>query len=268
MIDIEPHHISPGGLIDLHDISTRENGGLKKKEGKKAIHKLSKRLVTLQELLYAQKKNSLLVIFQAMDAGGKDSTTRRVFSKLDPSGIKVKSFKKPTEREQRQDFLWRIHHHTPRKGHISVFNRSQYEDVVAARVREIQPPAIWQGRFEHINAFERLLTSEGTVVLKFFLHISKDYQNERLQRRLDRPDKHWKFAPSDLKDRERWSDYMQAYSETIERCSTNDAPWYVVPAERRWYRDLIVLQTIVNALDSLQMSYPKADFDASTIEII
>jgi len=254
MIDIEPYHISPGSLIELQDIATRENGGLSKKEGKKAIHALSKRLVTLQELLYAQKKNSLLVIFQAMDAGGKDSTTRRVFSKLDPSGIKVKSFKKPTQREQLQDFLWRIHQHAPRKGHISVFNRSQYEDVVAARVREIHPPAIWQGRFEHINTFERLMTSEGTVVLKFFLHISKDYQKERLQRRLDRPDKHWKFEPSDLKDRERWGDFMQAYSEAIERCSSNDAPWYVVPAERRWYRDLIVLQTIVNALESQQMS--------------
>ncbi len=268
MIDTEPHCIAPGTLIDLPNISTRENGGLRKKEAKKAIHKLSKRLVTLQELLYAQKKNSLLVIFQAMDAGGKDSTTRRVFSPLDPSGMKVKSFKKPTQREQLQDFLWRIHHHAPRKGHISIFNRSQYEDVVAARVRGIQSAAIWQGRFEYINNFERLLTSEGTVVLKFFLHISKDYQKNRLQRRLDRPDKHWKFEPSDLKDREHWDDYMQAYGESIGRCSTHHAPWYVVPAERRWYRDLIVLQTIVNALESLQMSYPKADFDASAIEII
>jgi PPK2 family polyphosphate:nucleotide phosphotransferase len=267
MTDTEPYHIAPRRLVDLHDYSTRENGGLKKKEGKKAIHKLSKKLVNLQELLYAQKKNSLLVIFQAMDAGGKDSTTRRVFSPLDPSGIQVKSFKSPTQREQLQDFLWRIHQHAPRKGYISIFNRSQYEDVVAASVRELEAPTILQGRFEHINAFERLLASDGTVVLKFFLHISKDYQKERLQRRLEKPDKHWKFAPSDLADRERWDDYMQAYSEAIERCSTNDAPWYVVPAERRWYRDLIVLQTVVDALESLQMSYPEPDFDPSSIEI-
>lgn len=253
--------------VDLNCIATRENGGLSKKAGKKAIDKLSKRLVNLQELLYAEKKQSLLIVFQAMDAGGKDSTTRRVFWRLDPSGIKVKSFKAPTRREHLQDFLWRIHQNTPRKGHISIFNRSQYEDVVAARVRELQPQSLWQGRFEHINAFERLLTSEGTVVLKFFLHISKDYQKERLQRRLDRPDKHWKFAPSDLKDREHWDNYMQAYSEAIEHCSNSNAPWYIVPAERRWYRDLVVLQTIVNALDSLHMNYPKANFVASDIKI-
>lgn len=268
MIDIEPHHVSLGKLINLHDIATRENGGLRKKEGKKAIHKLSKRLVTLQELLYVEKKNSLLVIFQAMDAGGKDSTTRRVFSPLDPTGIRVKSFKTPTQREQHQDFLWRIHQHAPRKGHISIFNRSQYEDVVTARIKETQPPGIFQARYEHINAFERLLANEGTVVLKFFLHISKDYQKKRLQRRLERPDKHWKFTPSDLNDRKHWDHYMQSYSEAIEHCSTSHAPWYIVPGERRWYRDLIVLQAIVSALESLQMSYPKADFDASTIEII
>jgi PPK2 family polyphosphate:nucleotide phosphotransferase len=267
MIDTEPYRISPKSIIDLRNISTRENGGLQKKQGKKAVHELTKRLVSLQELLYAQRKKSLLVIFQAMDAGGKDSTTRRVFRQLNPSSVRVKSFKTPSEREQLQDFLWRIHQHAPRKGYISIFNRSQYEDVVAVRVRELQSPAIWQGRFEHINAFEQLLTSEGTIVLKFFLHISKRYQKERLQRRLDRPDKHWKFSPSDLDDRERWDDYMAAYSETIEKCTSQNAPWYVVPSERRWYRDLLVLQTVVNALESLHMSYPKPDFDPSTIEI-
>lgn len=267
MIDTEPYRISPGSLVDLTNISTREDGGFEKKKGKEAVHELTKHLVSLQELLYAQRKKSLLVIFQAMDAGGKDSTTRRVFRKLNPSSLRVKSFKSPSEREQLHDFLWRIHQHTPRKGHISIFNRSQYEDVVAVRVRELQSAAVWQGRFEHINAFERLLTSEDTIVLKFFLHISKSYQKERLQRRLDRPDKHWKFAPSDLDDREHWGDYMEAYSDTIERCSTENSPWYVVPAERRWYRDLVVLQTVVNALESLQMSYPKPDFDPNTIEI-
>ncbi|NVK56614.1 MAG: polyphosphate kinase 2 family protein [Alteromonadaceae bacterium] len=268
MIDVEPYRISPGSVVELQDISTREKGGLSKKQGKKAVKKLSKRLVELQELLYAESKHSLLIIFQAMDAGGKDSTTRRVFWRLDPSGIKVKSFKAPTQREQRQDFLWRIHHHAPRSGHIAIFNRSQYEDVVAARVRGLQTSNVCQNRFEHINAFERLLVSEGTVVLKFFLHISKDYQKERLQRRLDRPDKHWKFAPSDVKDREHWDAFMQAYSEAIEHCSGSDTPWYVVPAERRWYRDLVVLQATVNALESLNMSYPKADFNPEDIEIV
>lgn len=268
MLDVEPYHISPGNLVALQDMSTREKGGLSKKQGKKAVNTLSKRLVDLQELLYAEKKHSLLVIFQAMDAGGKDSTTRRVFWRLNPSGFNVKSFKAPTQREKRQDFLWRIHHHAPRSGHIAIFNRSHYEDVVAVRVRGLTSSVVCQSRFEHINAFERLLVSEGTVVLKFFLHISKDYQKERLERRLERPDKHWKFEPSDLKDREHWDQYMQAYSDAIEHCSSSDAPWYVVPAERRWYRDLVVLQTVVNALESLNMSYPKADFSASDIEIV
>ncbi len=267
MINIEPYQISPGSSVKLQDIPTRENGGLTKKEGKKTVKTLSKRLVDLQELLYAKKKNSLLVVFQAMDAGGKDSTTRRVFWRLDPSGIHVKSFKAPTQREKRQDFLWRIHQHTPRNGHICVFNRSHYEDVVAARVRKIQPSFVCQNRFEHINSFERLLTSEGTIVLKFFLHISKGYQKERLQRRLNRPDKHWKFEQSDLKDRDNWDDYMHAYSSAIEHCSSTYAPWFIVPAERRWYRDLVVLQTIVKALDSLQMNFPKPNFDKSDIEI-
>ena len=267
MIDTNTYQIGPGSIVNLYDIATRDNGGLEKKDGKKAVHELIKRLVKLQELLYAQQTKSLLVIFQAMDAGGKDSTTRRVFHKVNPSAMRVKSFKSPSQREQSQDFLWRIHQHVPQKGHIGVFNRSHYEDVVAVRVRNIHPKQVWQNRFEHINAFERLLTDEGTIVLKFFLHISKDYQKKRLQRRLDRPDKHWKFDPSDLQDRKRWNDFMQAYGETIERCSSKNAPWHVVPAERRWYRDLIVLQTIVENLESLAMTFPEPNFEPSSIEI-
>jgi PPK2 family polyphosphate:nucleotide phosphotransferase len=238
-----------------------------KKEGKKAVKKLSKRLIDLQELLYARQARGLLVIFQAMDAGGKDSTTRRAFRKLNPAGVRVKSFKSPSNREKLHDFLWRIHQHTPRRGYIAIFNRSQYEDVVVVRVRQLAPPEVWQRRFDHINAFEQLLTEEGTIVLKFFLHISKGYQEERLQRRLDRPDKRWKFDPDDLDDRCRWDQFMQAYSEAIERCSTDAAPWYVVPAERRWFRDLVVMQTVVDRLESLRMSYPEPDYDPGRIEI-
>jgi PPK2 family polyphosphate:nucleotide phosphotransferase len=267
MIDTEPYRIAPGSVIDLRETPTRDDGGLDKKEGKTAVKKLSKRLVDLQELLYARQARGLLVIFQAMDAGGKDSTTLRVFRKLNPAGMRVKSFKAPSDRERLQDFLWRIHQHTPRRGYIAIFNRSQYEDVVAVRVRQLVPPEVWQRRFEHINAFERLLADEGTTVLKFFLHISESYQKERLQRRVERPDKHWKFDPSDLDDRRRWDQFMQAYSEAIERCSTDPAPWYVVPAERRWFRDLVVIQTVVDKLDSLRMSYPEADFDPAKIEI-
>jgi PPK2 family polyphosphate:nucleotide phosphotransferase len=224
-------------------------------------------LLDLQELLYARQSRGLLVIFQAMDAGGKDSTTRRVFRNLNPAGVRVKSFKAPSEREQLHDFLWRIHAHTPRRGYIAVFNRSHYEDVVAVRVRKLQPPEVWSRRFDHINAFESMLVAEDTIVLKFFLHISKAYQKERLQRRLDRPDKRWKFDPGDLDDRERWDRFMVAYGEAVARCSTESAPWYIVPAERRWFRDLIVKQAVINALESLQMSYPEPDFDPTTITI-
>ncbi|MFO7901030.1 MAG: polyphosphate kinase 2 family protein [Pirellulaceae bacterium] len=267
MLDTKPYRVAPGSAVDLRERSTRDDGGFGKKEGKKAVKKLSKRLIELQELLYARQARGLLVIFQAMDAGGKDSTTRRVFRKLNPAGVRVKSFKSPSQRERLHDFLWRIHQHTPRRGYIAIFNRSQYEDVVAVRVRQLAPPEAWQGRFEHINAFERLLADGGTIVLKFFLHISKDYQKERLQRRLDRPDKHWKFDPGDLDDRRRWDQFTEAYSEAIQRCSTDHAPWYVVPAERRWFRDLVVMQTIVDKLQSLRMSYPEPDFNPATIEI-
>lgn len=267
MIDVQKYRIVPGAAIDLRETSAREDGGISKKKGKKALKKLSKRLAELQELLYARQERGLLVIFQAMDAGGKDSTTRRVFRKLDPAGVRVKSFSQPTPRERSHDFLWRIHAHTPRRGYLAIFNRSHYEDVVAVRVRELQPPDVWQGRFEHINAFERLLASEHTIILKFFLHVSKQYQKERLERRLTRPDKRWKFHPKDLDDRERWDEFINAYSEAICRCTTAAAPWHVVPAERRWFRDLVVMQTVVDKLQSLEMSYPEPDFDPAAVEI-
>lgn len=267
MIDVQPYRIAPGAALDLCETPTREDGGISKMQGKKMLKKLSKRLIDLQELLYARQERGLLVIFQAMDAGGKDSTTRRVFRKLDPAGVRVESFNQPSQRERLHDFLWRIHMHTPRRGDIAIFNRSHYEDVVAVRVKQLQPPEVWQGRFEHINAFERLLASEHTIVLKFFLHISKQYQKERLQRRLARADKHWKFAHRDLDDRDRWDEFMQAYSEAIRRCTTAAAPWHVVPAERRWFRDLVVMQTVVEKLQSLQMNYPEPNFDPAAIEM-
>jgi len=267
MLDTDPFRVAPGSVVDLGERPTRDDGGLGKKEGKTAVKELSKRLIDLQELLYARQARGLLGIFQAMDAGGKDSTTRRVFRKLNPAGMRVKSFKSPTQREGLHDFLWRIHQHTPRRGYIAIFNRSQYEDVVAVRVRRLASLEVWQRRFEHINAFERLLADEGTIVLKFFLHISQGYQKERLQRRLDRPDKHWKFDPGDLDDRRRWDQFMEAYSEAIERCSTDHSPWYVVPGERRWFRDLVVMQTVVDKLDALRMDYPEPNFDPAKIEI-
>jgi PPK2 family polyphosphate:nucleotide phosphotransferase len=177
------------------------------------------------------------------------------------------SFKAPNDVELGHDFLWRIHQNTPRRGHITVFNRSHYEDVLIVRVKQLVPEKRWQARYDHINAFEELLHDEGTVVLKFFLHISKDYQKDRLQRRLERPDKRWKFNPTDLVERARWADYQQAYADALSRCSTRHAPWYVVPAEKRWFRNLLVLRVIVDTLEDLKMAYPKVDFDPGRIVI-
>jgi PPK2 family polyphosphate:nucleotide phosphotransferase len=266
-IDIMSYRVAPGGSIDLRQWATREGGGLRKSEGKRRRKALRDRLVELQRLLYATRARAVLVIFQAMDAGGKDSTTRRVFRDLNPAAVRVKSFSSPTRRERLQDFLWRIHRHAPRRGHIGIFNRSHYEDVVTVRVKRLQPPEVWRCRYEHINAFERLLADEGTIVLKFFLHISEDYQRERLQRRLDRPDKRWKFDPADLEDRERWGKFMTAYSEAIQRCSTEAAPWYIVPAERKWFRDLVVTRAVVDRLEALDMHYPQPEFDAAAIRV-
>lgn len=267
MFDADTYRIVPGRSVDLYEIPTRDDGGLDKKEGKDRQKELSERLVTLQEVLYASRARGLLVVFQAMHVGGKDSTTRRVFRMLDPAGVYVANFKTPSEDEREHDFLWRIHGQVPRRGLITIFNRSHYEDVVAVRVRRLQPPEVWQARFEHINAFERLLASEGIITLKFFLHVSKDYQRKRLQRRLDRPDKRWKFKLGDLRDREQWDQFMLAYGDAIQRCSTDEAPWYVVPAERRWFRDLVVTQAVVNKLESLELDYPQPNFDPDRIEI-
>ncbi len=263
----EPHRIDPGHQADLAGRPSREDGGLAKSDATKQLRKLIKRLDALQELMYAESKHSLLVVFQAMDAGGKDSTIRNVLGPLNPQGVRVASFKQPSTLERAHDFLWRIHQQCPGGGHIGIFNRSHYEDVLVVRVKNLVEPAIWKRRFEHINAFEKLLTDEGTVIVKFFLHISRKYQRKRLQRRLDRPDKHWKFDPSDLAERAHWDAYQQAFEEALTRCSTPWAPWYVVPAERRWYRNLIVAKVLVDTLESLKMQYPEPKIDPATIQI-
>lgn len=267
MIDVEPFRIAPGTAVDLHQWPTSVSEDLPKKKVDKKFRQLSRQLVDLQKLLFANQKHALLVIFQAMDAGGKDSTIRHVFRQVDPAGVRVRNFGQPSLRESQHDFLWRIHMHTPPRGMIAVFNRSHYEDVVAVRVRKLQPEPIWKNRFRHICAFERLLTDEHTLVLKFFLHISPEYQRERLERRLARADKQWKFDPSDLDDRRQWDAFQEAYSEAIERTSTATAPWYIIPAERRRLRDLLVLQVVVDHLRQLHMSYPAASLDTASLSI-
>jgi PPK2 family polyphosphate:nucleotide phosphotransferase len=264
---LDHYRVRPGSHVDLTSIPTDDDGGVPKTDALAEFESLRTRLVKLQELLYAEGKHALLVVLQAMDAGGKDSTIRSVFSSLNPQGCKVISFKAPNDVELRHDFLWRIHANVPRLGFIGVFNRSHYEDLVIVRVKGLLPEERWRQRYEHINAFEKLLGDEGTTVVKFYLHISKDYQKQRLERRLSKPSKHWKFNPADLAERARWDDYRTAYEEALRRCSTKDAPWYVIPAEQRWYRDLLIARVLVETLRGLHMKYPKPTFDAKDIVI-
>ncbi len=269
MKHLDPHdyRIEPGSVVHVQDLPTRYEGKIDKSDGKDEVEDLTERIAELQRKLYAENQRSLLVVFQAMDAAGKDSTVRHVFSPVNPAGCRVTSFKAPTKEELAHDFLWRIHPHAPAAGHIAVWNRSHYEDVLIARVKDLVLQAVWSKRYDDINAFEKLLADSGTTILKFMIHISKDYQKERLQRRLDRPDKHWKFNPEDLEERAHWDDYMDAFSDAISNCSTEVAPWYVVPAERRWFRNLLVAQTIVDTLEAMDPHEPDPTFDPSKIVI-
>jgi PPK2 family polyphosphate:nucleotide phosphotransferase len=261
------YRVKPGSKVSLRKFKTDDPGGLTKKQALARFKKLRQRLIELQELMYAEGKHGLLVVFQAMDCGGKDSTIGTVFRGVNPQGCKVASFKAPNEVELRHDFLWRVHQGLPRRGTIGIFNRSHYEDVLIVRVDKLQPDKRWKEHYQQINAFEQMLHDEGTTIVKFFLHISKGYQKKRLQRRLDDPAKHWKFSPADLVERKKWSDYQDAYEQVFERCSTDAAPWYIIPAERRWYRNLLIASVLVDTLESLDMKYPKADFDPQTIVI-
>ena len=230
--------------------------------------KLTERLENLQEMLYAQGKQRLLVVLQAMDSGGKDGTIRRVFEGVNPQGVRVASFKKPTPNEIAHDYLWRVHPHVPGNGMITIFNRSHYEEVLVVRVHDLVPADRWSRRYEHIRNWEQMLADEGTTILKFFLHISKEEQRERLQARLDNPDKHWKFAMGDLDERKLWDDYIAAYQTVLSETSTDSAPWYVVPADRKWYRDLVISSTIINTLEGLNVDWPapEADLEGVVVE--
>ncbi len=257
------YRVSPDKKVHLEEFEPSDMGDFKggKEEGLAALLKLTKELDSLQEILYAEHKHRVLVVLQAMDTGGKDGTIRRVFEGVNPQGVRVASFKVPTPVELDHDFLWRIHQQMPGKGEMVIFNRSHYEDVLAVRVHELVPPKVWKARYEHINAFERMLAQEGMTILKFFLHISADEQKKRLLARLKDRTKQWKYNPGDLQERQLWKKYMQAYEDVLNLTSTADAPWYVVPANRKWYRDWVVATTLVDALTNLEMKYPKPEFD-------
>jgi PPK2 family polyphosphate:nucleotide phosphotransferase len=242
--------------LHIKDCDPNYTAGFKSKDASKLLDENIDKLKKLQYLLYAENKHSILIILQAMDAGGKDGTIRHVMGPLNPQGVKVTSFKTPTEEELSHDFLWRIHQHTPKTGEIRIFNRSHYEDVLIVRVHNLVPKKIWSKRYNHINSFEKALTESGTTILKFFLNISEKEQLKRLDARLEDPEKNWKASPKDFEERSLWPKYMDAYEATIRKCSTTYAPWYIIPSDNKWFRNLAISTILVNALESLNMKFP------------
>jgi len=251
--------VRPGRAFSLADIDPESTGGFESKDAaKKALANDLDRLRDRQRLLYADGRHALLVVLQAMDTGGKDGTIRHVFSGFNPVACVVTSFKVPSAEELAHDFLWRIHRAVPARGVIGVFNRSHYEDVLVVRVHDLVPREVWRERYRQINDFERILSDNGVRIVKFFLHISKGEQRRRLQSRLDDPDKNWKFSEGDVAERKLWDDYMKAYDEALQKCSTEAAPWYVVPANVKWARDAMVARVLRETMDSLSLRHPRA----------
>jgi PPK2 family polyphosphate:nucleotide phosphotransferase len=258
MID-SPYIVKPRQKVNLKDWPTDDTGHFKdKEEAAEEIAKNLKKLAKLQYLLYAESKHALLIVFQAMDAGGKDGAIAHVFSGVNPQGCIVHSFKAPSTLERSHDYLWRIHDAAPPRGMIGIFNRSHYESVLVERVRNLTPEKVWSKRYDSINDFERMLTDEGTIILKFYLHISKEEQKRRLEARLSDPDRNWKFSPNDLEERGFWKEYQQAFDDLLGKCSTKYAPWVIVPSDRKWMRNWVVSDLIVRTLEKLDMKFPKA----------
>ena len=258
-MDTSKYRLTGKKKISLKDFDPDETSEFKhsKKKAKEELTKIVAEISQLQEKLYAEGKQKLLVIIQTTDTGGKDGTIRAIFSGVNPQGVKVASFKVPTPIEMAHDYIWRIHHVTPGKGEIVVFNRSHYEDVLPVRVHNLVPEKIWSKRYQHILDFEKLLTDEGTTILKFYLHISKEEQAARLIERIMDPSKTWKFNPGDLEERKLWNDYQKAYEDVLNKTSTPQAAWYVIPANRNWYRNLLVATIIRDTLKGLNCKYPE-----------
>ncbi len=259
--------IEPGSQVRLqdHDPDFHENPyPTDHKLGGQLARDLQ-RMAQLQERLYAEHRRSLLIVLQAMDAGGKDGTIKHVMSGLNPQSCRVASFKKPAGLEAERDYLWRIHRVAPAQGEIVIFNRSHYEDVLAARVHKLVPKPVWKRRYRQINHFEQHLVENGTEILKFFLNISNAEQKERFQERLDNPEKHWKLSYADFEERKRWEEYMEAFADALEACSASYAPWYVIPANRKWFRNYAVARIIVEKLESMDPQFPPPSVDVSRI---
>lgn len=259
--------VRPGHDICLAEIDPADDAGYSKADSAKMIDALRLRLAKLQEALFAEHERSLLIVVQAMDTGGKDGAIKNLSHGLDPNGVQLTNFKYPTAEERDHDFLWRVHRAAPRKGSVGLWNRSHYEDVLVPLVHGELTREAWRDRCDDINAFEKLLTDNGVTMLKFFLHISKEEQKCRLEARLKEPEKLWKFNPGDLAERKLWDDYQRAYQDVINTCSTKHAPWLIVPADRKWMRNLVMLETVVATLEAMKPKYPAPAVDPKKIKI-
>lgn len=250
--------VKPGSKLKLADVDPAETYGLEKgDEIDAALARNVARIDELQYLMYAEGRRALLVVLQGMDASGKDGTIRKAMTGFNPQGCHVRAFKAPTPEELGHDFLWRVHAAVPRKGDVAIFNRSHYEDVLIARIMKLVPESVWKRRYDFINGFEQLLIDNGVVIVKIFLHISKAEQKERLERRLEDPSRQWKAAPEDFEQRKHWTQYQRAYEDAINKCHVNGAPWYVVPADKKWFRNLAVSEILVETLEGMNMRLPK-----------
>lgn len=258
--------VEPGASINLEKVDADfKPKDIDRGEAEEEFRKLTVELRDLQHLMYAEDRRSLLVVLQGRDAAGKDGTIRHVFGPMNPQGTRVTSFKVPSKAEMAHDFLWRCHRAAPRTGTVGIFNRSHYEDVLVVRVHDLVPREIWSKRFEHINAFERLLADKGTVILKFYLHIDRDEQLERFKKRIDNPKKNWKISDADYSERPHWDAYTEAFEDALSKCSTDIAPWFVIPANRKWARNLVIADIVADAMRSLDMRFPKPDVDMDEI---
>jgi PPK2 family polyphosphate:nucleotide phosphotransferase len=263
----EALRVRPGARVELATIDPAATFGHSKAAAARELETGLARLTELQDRIWAEGKRRVLVVLQGIDAAGKDGTLRHVMSAFNPQGCPVTSFKVPSADELAHDYLWRVHRRVPGNGEIGVFNRSHYEDVLVVRVHDIVPKDAWSRRFDQINEFERLLVEEGTTILKFFLYIDRDEQRQRFQARLDDPAKRWKFRLGDLEERKRWDDYIEAFEDVLTRCSTADAPWYIVPANRKWFRNLAVADILGDVLAELDPQYPEPTEDLAGVVV-
>ena len=258
--------VKPGKKVDLDNLGADfKPDNLDRKEVEQQFGSLTEKLRNLQHLMYAEDKRSLLVVLQGRDAAGKDGTIRQVFGPMNPQGCRVTSFKVPSKIEAAHDFLWRYHFAAPRRGMVGIFNRSHYEDVLVVRVHDLVPKKVWSKRYDHINAFEKLLADNGTLVLKFYLHIDREEQLERFKKRIDNPKKNWKISGADYSERPYWDSYTKAFEDAISKCSTDNAPWFVIPANRKWFRNLVIADIVVDAMEGLKMRYPDPSVDMEEI---